>query len=686
LTACACVSKYWRSRIRRTPGWRRVVLSLEATLQGHVGRITAVTTFDSLVVTGSSDGKIKFWDPMKGFACMKTLNITPSPVHPYLHPRIRELREAQRTSGFPQTAEEDETEFAEYPLAVTALITTERCVLIGAEDGRLIVWTASTQERREFDAKIHAKALNCIVVGGDEFIFTASLDGRVAAINRRGYPFNMQAPAVWQAPHYGEKRHDAGVSALAVAGGHLFSGALDGKIFVWQPHGMQFRRVLQQSRTVEHNTMPVTIEHTDRVTSMVGFLDRLYTASWDGTIKLWNARTLECQRDVSVLPIGICWSLAIRRDPTSRLTTLIAGVRDNDICVLDWETLEMISSCEENQWAWKLERHSQWVKCIMAFADGRIVSGSDDWTAKVWQIRGTTRQTGGHSLFLGLPPGPLSQEDLDILISQLHKRANQRLTAEQLQAQKVVYDKQLSEKLAQLTPEQVQQHEQMHQKQQANWVMTREKLRKERAAGAGGGEASSTAAASSSSSAAVTGGASATPGATVVPATPSALNPSGSPDPEAMMVGRGASSMALDENGGADGNGVAKSEANGSNETPATTNAPAPGATTIEPTENGIGGHAAPEAESKDMDGGGGNLDGDKGKEDSDVKADSEGKDNAEGVSSSETGLTADDQTAAEGSGAGDDAGAGGGEDEDGDDGGEGSDSEARVKRRKTAK
>jgi WD40 repeat protein len=481
LTASACVNKYWRNRVRKTPGWRRVVLNLEYTLHGHVGRISALATYESLIVTGSTDGKIKFWDPAKTFVCVKTLNITPSPVHKYVHPKLREIREQRIASGYGTSEEE---EFAEYPLAVTSLLTVDKCVLIGAEDGRFIVWMASTHEKKEFDTTIHSKAISCIVLGGEDFIFTASLDGKIAAINRRGFPFNPQAPAVWQTPQYGSKKHETGVTALAVAGGHLFSGAMDGKIYVWQPKGMEFRKTLSHNRGLDSNGLTVVIEHNDRITSMAGFMDRLYTASWDGTVKLWNARCLECLRDVPVLPLGICWSLAIRRDPLSRITTLVGGVRDSDICIMDWETLEVMSTCEQNNWAYKLDQHTHWVRCIMAFSEGRIVTGSDDWTAKVWHIRGSSQRP--QSLFMGLPPGPLSQEDCEIIMSQMLRRAGQQLSMEQLQEQKMQHDKIWKEKMAHSSSDQIAMHETYFNKAAEGWTKAREKRRKDAMLAAGG--------------------------------------------------------------------------------------------------------------------------------------------------------------------------------------------------------
>ena len=452
LIACACVSKSWKSKIRRTPGWKRIVLNFDCTLTGHIGKITALATYDSFLVTGSADGKVKFWDPSKNFICVKTLNITPSPLQKYVHPKVKELRKASSSHGEASTHEEDE--YAEYPLAVTSLLTVDRSVLIGAQDGRLLIWMAQATDKKEFEILIHKAAISCMILV-DEFIFTASLDGTVAFIYRKAFPF-VPAPYQTNTPiSHADKAHDQGVTALAFAGNHLFSGSLDGKIYVWGPREtskvLQFKRVLSYQRVSPGTSSPaVTVEHTDRITSMVGYHERLYTASWDGSIKLWNASTLELLKDVPVLPIGICWSLCLRRDHTH---TLVGGVRDSDICIMDWETLEVLSSCEANRWAYKLDQHTHWVKVVLALPDGRIVSGSDDWSAKVWQIRGASYYSKPSS-FLGLQPGPLTQEDIDILIAKVGKV----IPNQQLQEQKAHHDRLLKDRLASMNAEQLAEH------------------------------------------------------------------------------------------------------------------------------------------------------------------------------------------------------------------------------------
>ncbi|KAH9257876.1 hypothetical protein BASA81_003895 [Batrachochytrium salamandrivorans] len=485
ITMC-CVSKTFKSKIKRSPGWRRIVIGLEATLRGHIGKITALTWFDTAIVTGGADGKIKFWD--KNYSCFKTNNITPTPAHKFIHPKVKELQRITGGSGSSGHSAlhpgngSAEDEYPEFALAVTSLLTLDqKTILIGSEDGRLIVWI--TTEKRDFDCYVFTSSLTCMTLNHEQ-VFLGSADGRVALMSRR---LNLSTPYAQLTPqffHYGNKTHDSGVTALAFAGSYLFSGSASGRIYVWKVgilnHG---EPALDYKGALVHRALrgdgEVSVEHTDRITALAGSSERLFSASWDCTIKQWNPLTLELLRDINVLPLGICWSLVIRRD--QKPYSLVAGVRDNDLCVMDFETLEVLSSCNAYHWTSKLHQHTGWVKTLFAHPDGRIISGgSDDWSVKVWSARGRCIQTPQPYIFFGLPKGPINQEDLEILLS----KSGSKYTAQHLQESKQEFDR-ACYTTENLSAEQKAEYQFQAVKQQEAWEKYRsEKRKKDEAAAA----------------------------------------------------------------------------------------------------------------------------------------------------------------------------------------------------------
>jgi hypothetical protein len=100
-------------------------------------------------------------------------------------------------------------EYAEFPLAVTSLLTLDqKTILIGSEDGKLIVFI--TTEKSHYDFPIFSKALSCMTLN-HERAFLASLDGRVAVMPRK---LNLTEALSTNAFSMGNKTHDSGVRGL----------------------------------------------------------------------------------------------------------------------------------------------------------------------------------------------------------------------------------------------------------------------------------------------------------------------------------------------------------------------------------------------------------------------------------------------------------------------------------------
>lgn len=127
--------------------------------------------------------------------------------------------------------------------------------------------------------------------------------------------------------------------------------------------------------------------HVDKITDITSFEARVYTASWDCYIKVWDARKLTQIFKVFVNPLGICWSLEIRQ-LKGMPAYLVCGVRDGDVEIRALKKLNRVSSMEEACWCNKLDHHQGWVTAVLPLPDGRIVTASQDWTVKIWGIRG----------------------------------------------------------------------------------------------------------------------------------------------------------------------------------------------------------------------------------------------------------------------------------------------------------
>ena len=64
-----------------------------------------------------------------------------------------------------------------------------------------------------------------------------------------------------------------------------------------------------------------------------------------------NAHSLTFIQQVFVNPVGICWSLSIRE--TFGRAFLVAGVRENDIDIIDIASLRTLSSMGIDRWAYR---------------------------------------------------------------------------------------------------------------------------------------------------------------------------------------------------------------------------------------------------------------------------------------------------------------------------------------------
>ncbi|CAH9078058.1 unnamed protein product [Cuscuta epithymum] len=98
------------------------------------------------------------------------------------------------------------------------------------------------------------------------------------------------------------------VKAIIISGDRIFTGHQDGKVRVWKV-SEKTRDVYKRVGTMpaffdifkaSFQRSPVWIKHTDAISSlsMDGEEGLLYSASWDGTFKVWRIESLKCLESV----------------------------------------------------------------------------------------------------------------------------------------------------------------------------------------------------------------------------------------------------------------------------------------------------------------------------------------------------------------------------------------------------
>ncbi|TYI11413.1 hypothetical protein ES332_A09G206200v1 [Gossypium tomentosum] len=156
--------------------------------------------------------------------------------------------------------------------------------------------------------------------------------------------------------------HTRTIRAISSDRGKVVSGSDDLSVIVWDKQTTQLLEELKGH---------------DAQVSCVRMLsgERVLTAAHDGTVKMWDVRT-----DTCVATVGRCSSavLCMEYDDTSGI--LAAAGRDAVANIWDIRAGRQMH---------KLLGHTKWIRSIRMVGD-TLITGSDDWTARVWTVsRGT---------------------------------------------------------------------------------------------------------------------------------------------------------------------------------------------------------------------------------------------------------------------------------------------------------
>eukprot|EP01018_Ginkgo_biloba_P036033 Gb_36258 [translate_table: standard] len=156
--------------------------------------------------------------------------------------------------------------------------------------------------------------------------------------------------------------HTRAIRAITSDKSRVVSGSDDQCVLVWDK---------QTSRLLEE------LKGHDAQVNCVQMLsgERVLTASHDGSVKMWDVRT-----DACVATVGRTSSAILCMEYDDSTAILAAGGRDGVGNVWDIRAGRQMH---------KLLGHTKWIRSLRMVGD-TIVTGSDDWTARVWSVsRGT---------------------------------------------------------------------------------------------------------------------------------------------------------------------------------------------------------------------------------------------------------------------------------------------------------
>ncbi|KAL8487994.1 hypothetical protein ACS0TY_024319 [Phlomoides rotata] len=154
------------------------------------------------------------------------------------------------------------------------------------------------------------------------------------------------------------KGHSGTVRSISSDRGKVVSGSDDQFVLVWDKQTTQLLEELKGH---------------DAQVSIVRMLsgERVLTAAHDGSVKMWDVRT-----DTCVATVGRCSSAVLCMEYDDSTGILAAGGKDSVAHIWDIRAGRQMH---------KLLGHSKWIRSIRMVGD-TILTGSDDWTARVWSV------------------------------------------------------------------------------------------------------------------------------------------------------------------------------------------------------------------------------------------------------------------------------------------------------------
>ncbi len=297
-----------------------------ATLQGHNNWINCLVIKDNLLISGSNDNTIKFWD-----LTARGNNIAPIAT------------------------------LIGHNDYVKCLAIKDNLLISGSSEKTIKFWDLAARHDNVLPIATlhgHNNWITCLIIQ-DNLLISGSGDKTIKFWDLAARGDNVPSVATLRG-------HSKWVACLLIKDNLLISGSYDETIKFWDltAHG--------------DNVPPIAIlrGHSEFVNCLLIKDNLLISGSTDGIIKFWDLTA----RDENVAPI------ATLRGHNNLINCLV--IKDNllisgsaDKTIKFWDL-----TCGDNvPPVAALQGHNNWVRCLV-IKDNLLISGSDDKTIKFWDL------------------------------------------------------------------------------------------------------------------------------------------------------------------------------------------------------------------------------------------------------------------------------------------------------------
>ena len=288
-----------------------------------------------------------------------------------------------------QQAPEDKGESEPMPDWIGALSAVPGVVFAGCYDGSLQVLQEQSLESLAPTVFSHTGAIKCISTvqhgEGSYHVATGSMDHSLAVQLYQDQTVKQVASCT--------EGHNAAVSSVDFGSASQFaSGDWGGELFLWDLNQDSSEQATvkkakkeksgQSASLIRYLTPAVSIKaHSSQISGIAwNSKDQMITASWDHSIKVWNAERQDCLLTLNSSRVVTCLD-------ASRVSAALAtGHPDCTVRLWDVRTKAETSSWSVSDNTFR-PSHKGWVSAVQWFDAYQLVTTSHDGMVKWWDIR-----------------------------------------------------------------------------------------------------------------------------------------------------------------------------------------------------------------------------------------------------------------------------------------------------------